>query len=439
MRGGAVNVGGTIAIRATASAGESTYVVIIPGRDERPRRPVIVHAAKSSSWLTRNVWVLSAVSFLQDTASELLYPLLPIYLTAVLGAPPAVVGAVEGAAEGAASLTKLTAGPLGDRFARRPLIAAGYGMAALGKVIVAVAGAWPGVLTGRVVDRVGKGIRSAPRDALLVDGIDEASRGRVFGFHRAMDTLGAVVGPLIGLAGYELLDHKIPPLLYIAIVPAVLSVALVALVRERPRPVERVQRPPVRAALRELPGRYWRVIVLLAAFGVVNFPDALILLRLKEIGFSVAEVILAYVGYNLVYALGSYPAGSLADRIPKPTVFGIGMAFFAVGYIGLGLTTDKVAAWLILGLYGLFTACTDGVGKAWISGLVPAELQSSAQGIFQGATGFAVLSAGLWAGLLWGAEGQLPLLISGIAGAVFAAILLILSIGAWIRTKSLAK
>jgi MFS family permease len=311
-------------------------------------------------------------------------------------------------------------------------------MAALGKVIVAVAGTWPGVLTGRVVDRVGKGIRDAPRDALLVDGIDEASRGRVFGFHRAMDTLGAVVGPLIGLAGYELLDHKIPPLLYIAIVPAVLSVALVALVRERPRPVERAHRPPMRATLRQLPRRYWRVIVLLAAFAVVNFPDALILLRLKGIGFSVAEVILAYVGYNVVYALGSYPAGALADRIPRPAVFGIGMAFFAVGYIGLGLTTDKVAAWLILGLYGLFTACTDGVGKAWISGLVPAELQSSAQGIFQGATGFAVLSAGLWAGLLWGARGQLPLLISGIAGGFFAAILLILSIGAWIRPKSSA-
>jgi len=164
---------------------------------------------QSRGWLTRNVRVLSAVSFLQDAASELLYPLLPIYLTMVLGAPPAVVGAVEGAAEGAASLTKLAAGPLGDRFARRPLIATGYGMAALGKVIVAAAIGWPGVLAGRVVDRLGKGIRGAPRDALLVAGIDESARGRVFGFHRAMDTLGAVVGPLLGLAGYELLDHRI--------------------------------------------------------------------------------------------------------------------------------------------------------------------------------------------------------------------------------------
>jgi MFS family permease len=184
------------------------------------------------TWLTRNVRVLSAVSFLQDTASELLYPLLPIYLTTVLGAPPAVVGAIEGVAEGAASVTKLAVGPLGDRYAKRPLIATGYGMAALGKVIVAAAGAWPGVLAGRVVDRLGKGIRGAPRDALLVDGIESGERGRVFGFHRAMDTLGAVVGPLLGLAGYELLDHQIAPLLYIAIIPAVLSVLLIFLVRE---------------------------------------------------------------------------------------------------------------------------------------------------------------------------------------------------------------
>jgi MFS family permease len=364
--------------------------------------------------------VLSAVSFLQDTASELLYPLLPIYLTAVLGAPPSVVGAVEGVAEGASSLTKLAAGPLGDRFARRPLIAAGYGMAALGKVVIAVAGAWPGVLAGRVVDRLGKGVRGAPRDALLVDDVDEAQRGRVFGFHRAMDTLGAVVGPLLGLVGYELLDHRIGPLLYVAIVPAVLSVALVFRARERGRPARRPQRRSMWAGVRTLPRPYWRVTSLLIGFSLVNFPDALLLLRLNEIGFSVVEVILAYVGYNAVYALASYPAGSLADRIGKPALFGLGLAFFAVGYTGLGLTTDLVTAWLLIGAYGVFTGCTDGVGKAWISGLVGPEHQASAQGVFQGATGLAVLVAGLWAGFLWGSNGQLPLLISGITGGVFA-------------------
>jgi MFS family permease len=378
------------------------------------------------SWLTRNVRVLSAVSFLQDTASELLYPLLPIYLTSVLGAPPAVVGAVEGVAEGAASLTKLAAGPLGDRYARRPLIATGYGMAALGKVIVAAATGWPGVLAGRVVDRLGKGIRGAPRDALLVDGIDSAARGRVFGFHRAMDTFGAVVGPLLGLAGYQLLDHQIAPLLWVAVIPAVLSVALVFLVRETRRVVP-AQRKAIFARVGELPHGYWRVTVLLVAFGMVNFPDALLLLRLNEIGFSVVEVILAYVGYNLVYALSSYPAGLLADRIPRPAVFGIGLTFFAVGYIGLGLTTDTAVAWVLIAVYGLFTGCTDGVAKAWISSLVGPDLQGSAQGVFQGASGFAILVAGIWAGLLWGTDGRLPLLVSGVVGAVFAVLLLVVA------------
>ena len=379
------------------------------------------------SWLTRNVRVLSAVSFLQDTASELLYPLLPIYLTSVLGAPAAVVGAVEGVAEGAASLTKLASGPLGDRYSRRPLIATGYGMAALGKVIVAAATGWPGVMAGRVVDRLGKGVRGAPRDALLVDGIEPDARGRVFGFHRAMDTFGAVVGPLLGLAGYELLDRQIAPLLWVAVVPAVLSVALVFLSREVRR-VAPAQRRAVFARVKDLPRRYWRVTTMLVAFGIVNFPDALLLLRLNEIGFSVVEVILAYVGYNLVYALSSYPAGLLADHIPRPAVFGIGLVFFAVGYIGLGLTTDIATAWILIAVYGLFTGCTDGVGKAWISSLVGSDLQGSAQGVFQGASGFAILIAGLWAGLLWGADGSLPLLVSGIAGGAFASIMIAISL-----------
>jgi MFS family permease len=389
------------------------------------------------TWLTRNVRVLSAVSFLQDAASELLYPLLPIYLTTVLGAPAAVVGAIEGVAEGAASLTKLAAGPLGDHFARRPLIATGYGMAALGKVMVAAAAAWPGVLAGRVVDRLGKGVRGAPRDALLVVDVDDAARGRVFGFHRAMDTLGAVVGPLLGLAGYELLDHRIAPLLWVAVVPAVLSVALVFLVREtrRIQPV----RTKIFASVGELPRRYWRVTAALVAFGAVNFPDALLLLRLNEIGFSVVQVILAYVTYNAVYAVSSYPAGLLADRIPRPAVFGIGLVFFAIGYAGLGLTTDAVAAWVLIGAYGLFAGCTDGVGKAWISSLVGTDQQGSAQGVFQGASGFAVLAAGLWAGFLWGADGTLPLLISGIVGGVFAVVLLVAAVydrTGWVTSTS---
>jgi len=147
-------------------------------------------------------------------------------------------------------------------------------------------------------------------------------------------------------------------------------------------------------------------------------------LRLNEIGFGVVAVILAYVTYNLVYALGSYPAGLLADRLPRSAVFGIGLVFFSIGYIGLGLTTDRVTAWLLLGAYGLFAACTDGVGKAWISSMVGPDRQATAQGVFQGASGLAILVAGVWAGLLWGADGRLPLLVSGVVGACFAALLL---------------
>lgn len=373
----------------------------------------------SRNWLTRNVKVLSAVSLLQDAASELLYPLLPIYLTVVLGAPAAVVGAVEGVAEGAASLTKLAAGPMSDRMHRRPMVAAGYGLAALGKVLVAAATAWHGVLAGRVVDRLGKGIRGAPRDALLVDGVPDGARARVFGFHRAMDTCGAVIGPLIGLAGYQLLDHRIAPLLWIAVVPAVLSVVLVFLVREIRVPPRR-QHHGILAGVGALPRRYWRTVAVLVAFGLANFPDALLLLRLNEIGFSVVGVILAYVGYNLVYALASYPAGALADRLAPAVVFGVGLVFFAIGYLGLGLTEDHAAAWLLIGVYGLFTACTDGVGKAWISRLADETSQGSAQGVFQGLSGVAVLVAGVWAGLLWGSDGRVPLLISGALAAVLA-------------------
>lgn len=379
---------------------------------------------RRNGWLTHNLKVLSGVSLLQDAASELLYPIMPIFLTVSLHAPAAVVGLVEGLAEGAASVTKLASGFLSDRFHRRPLVGVGYGLAAVGKVFIALAVAWPLVLVGRVLDRLGKGVRGAPRDALLVEDIPAPARGRAFGFHRTADTLGAVIGPLVGLAAYELLDHQIRPLLVIAVFPAILSVLLVAAVRERRREAPRRSLGNVFAGARELDRPYWRVLTLLAVFSLVNFPDALLLLRLHDIGFSVTGIILAYVGYNLVYAMASYPAGLLADRVSRPRVFGIGLLFFAVGYLGLGFTRNHFLAWLVLGLYGLFSAFTDGVGKAWISSLASAGRQGTAQGIFQSSMGVGVLIAGVWAGLAWGAQGRVPLLISGTAGAIIAAVLL---------------
>lgn len=364
---------------------------------------------------------------LQDAASELLYPLMPILLTTVLGAPAAVVGAVEGIAEGVAAGTKVVAGRLSDRFRKKPIVAIGYGLAALGKVLVAAASVWPMVLVGRSVDRLGKGIRGAPRDALLVQDIPAEARGRAFGFHRAADTAGAVIGPLIALVGYELLDHELRPLLWFAVVPAVLSVLLVALIREPRVPrAAPVTAPPPTADPPVVLGRdFWRVVGVLGLFSLANFPDALLLLRLHEIGFGVTEVILAYVGYNLVYAVLSYPAGVVADRLGPRTVVGLGLLVFAAAYLGLGLTENHLAAWLLIGGYGAYTGLTDGVGKAWVSRLLPVTSQGTGQGIFQGVLGAGILVAGVWAGLAWGADGRVPLVISGGVAAVIGVTLLI--------------
>ena len=370
-----------------------------------------------ATWATPNVRTLSGVSFLQDAASEMLYPVLPLFLTGTLGAPVAVVGLVEGAAEGVAALTKLAAGRLADRRARRPLIALGYGLAALGKLLVAVATLWPVVLAGRCVDRLGKGVRGAPRDALLMVGADPAARGRVFGFHRAADTAGAVVGPAVGLGLYELLGHRVRPLLLVAVVPAVLSVLLVKAVREAPAPPAAGGPRPAR---QPLPPRLRTLIAVLSAFSLVNFPDALLLLRGAELGLSTAGVITAYVVYNAVYAALSYPAGALSDRLPRHLVFATGLLFFAVGYLGLGLVDSPGWVFVLLPLYGGFAACTDGVGKAWVASLA-GSAQGSAQGLYQGAGGLAVLVAGVWAGLAWGGTGTLPLLLSGSVALLLAA------------------
>lgn len=382
-------------------------------------------------WMTRNLKVLSAVSLMQDAASELVYPLLPILLTSVLGAPAAVVGLVEGVAEGAAALTKYVSGRVSDRMGRKPLVGLGYGMAAVGKVIVAAAGVWPIVLVGRVVDRVGKGIRGAPRDALLADGVDHAQLGRVFGFHRAADTLGAVIGPLIGLAVLAMTGGNIQLALWVAVVPAVLSVVLVLWVREPRRTPETFgakrsigKRTP--APSDPLPREFRRVVGALTLIALVNFPDALILLRVSEVGFTVSGVVAAYVIYNLSYTLISYPAGALSDRLPRARVYALGLLCFAVGYIGLGVVDGGWPVIVLLCVYGGFNAMTDGVGKAWISSLVPPQIRGRAQGVFQGLAGGAVLFAGLWAGLAWEVgpgNGTVPLIVAGCVAAAAAPIL----------------
>lgn len=371
--------------------------------------------------LPRNVKVLSAVSFLQDAASEMLYPVMPLFITGTLGAPAAVVGLIEGVAEATASIGKIVSGRLADLRARRPLIAFGYGLSSLSKPLIGAAGAWPLVLGARFADRIGKGIRTSPRDALIAADTHPSIRGRAFGFHRAADTAGAVVGPLLGLGLYELLDHELRPLFFFAFVPAALSVALICLVREH-EPAVRPARgeSTVRAAAR-LPGAYWRTIALLAAFGLVNFADAFLILRAQHLGLGFVSIILAYTLYNVSYAALSYPAGTLSDRVPRHLVFAAGMAVFGVAYLGLGLADSAGWVWVLLPLYGAFTALTDGVGKAWIADLLPADAMGTGLGLYYGITGICALTAGIWAGVAWDG-GTVPLIVSGSVALVLCVV-----------------
>jgi MFS family permease len=373
--------------------------------------------------LSRNVYVLSAVSFFQDAASELVYPVLPLFLTGVLGASPAIVGLIEGVAEATASIMKAVSGRLADRMRRRPLIAAGYGISSFSKLLIGFATGWPLVLIARFADRVGKGVRTSPRDALIAADTPRELRGRAFGFHRAADTAGAVVGPLLGLLLYEVLDHRLRPLFFVAFVPAAVSVALIGLVRERAAP------PPASGARAgttspsQLPARFWRVVAFLAIFGLVNFSDALLILRADELGLGFVEIVLVYVLYNTTYAALSYPAGRLSDRVPRHLVFAAGIAVFAAAYVGLGLTTSAAWVWVLLPLYGGYTALTDGVGKAWLADLLPSDRLGTGLGMYQAITGAASLVAGIWAGLAWGETGRVPLLLSGTTAGVLAVVL----------------
>jgi MFS family permease len=379
------------------------------------------------AWLTRNLVLLTLVSLTQDAASELLYPLLPLLVTGVLAAPPVVLGIVEGSAEAAAGISKYVAGRWSDGRRRRPFVTTGYGMAALGKVIVAAAYVWPLVLVGRVVDRLGKGVRAAPRDALIAASVPPEDYGRAFGFHRTGDTLGAVIGPLIALAGLAALDGNVRAVLWWAVVPAVLSTLLTLLVVERrlPKPAAAAAPPDpatdgaARPGRPPLPPQFWRVAVVLVAIAVVNFPDALLLLRISNLGFTTTEVVLAYVLFNVVYTLGSYPAGAWSDRLPRSLVYGIGLLAFAAAYAGLAVVGHSGWAFVLMGCYGLFPAFTDGVGKAWVSSLVPDEHRGRAQGVFQSLSNGAVFLAGLWAGVTWGlgpGGGVVPLAVSGVLG-----------------------
>ncbi|MFA6029090.1 MAG: MFS transporter [Elusimicrobiota bacterium] len=377
----------------------------------------------------RNVWALGIVSGLTDISSEMLYPIVPIFLTSELGAPMAVVGLIEGTAEATASVLKIAGGRLSDRWRRRKLfVLTGYGLSALSKPLMALATAWTCVLFTRFVDRVGKGIRVGPRDALIADACDAEHRGLAFGFHRAMDTAGAALGPLLALALMHFWGMSYRGLFFTAFIPGALGVlVLAAFVRETP-PALRAEDASPRAsgALAALSPGFKRFLAVYGLFALCNSSDVFLLLRMKGGGFGTEEVLLAYVAYNVVYALLAAPAGRLSDRLGRPKTLALGLAVFAAVYLGFALTHSRAALWSFWMLYGLYGALTEGVGKAFVADLTPSETRASAMGVFQGAGGLLAFGASASAGLLWTHVSPAAPFLMGAAGAGLSAVLFLM-------------
>ena len=374
-------------------------------------------------WLSRNLIVLTLVSLAQDAASELLYPLLPYIVTAgVIGAAPIALGLIEGTAEAAAGFTKLYAGNRSDAIGRKQFVIAGYSIAGLGKALVVLGTSWPTVFLGRFTDRIGKGLRSAPRDALIHDSVATDALGKAFGFHRTGDNLGAVIGPLIALAGLSLLNHDVRAVAKWALIPAVLSGLLTLLVRENFH-----KRDPIilKREASILPRPLKKAIAILIIIQVTNIPDALLLLRLYDLHFSVSAVVLTYAMFSAVTTLFAFVGGYFADKFSPKIIYSIGLMAFSISYATLGLTTSKGVAILALVAYGIFPALTDGVGKAWIAQLSEVEHRGRAQGIYQAGMNFAVLGAGIWGGAFWSKGNHQPVLVIAAAGAVFGSIYLL--------------
>jgi MFS family permease len=368
-------------------------------------------------WLTRNLVLLTIISLAQDAASELIYPLLPLLVAGVVGSAPLALGMIEGAAEFAAGFTKLYSGKFSDRHGRKPFVIAGYSLAGIGKAAVVLSLSWPGIFAGRVIDRIGKGMRSAPRDALIHDGVDDKDLGKAFGFHRAGDNFGAVIGPLTALLLLYAMNNDVRAVAKWALIPAVISACFTLFTKDVKAHESKTKfhKVPLSPALK-------RTIYILVAIQVTNIPDALLLLRLHDIGFNTTGVVIGYMVYMFVAMLAAFPAGKVADHLHPKQVYLIGLIFFAIGYITLGLTQNHNTALIALALYGLFPALTDGVGKAWIGKLSNPESRGYAQGVFQASMNFAVLAAGIWAGVIWtSGSRELALIIAGI-GALLGAL-----------------
>jgi MFS family permease len=359
--------------------------------------------------LPRNVWVMSATSLLNDISSEMLLNLIPFFLANILGVRTAVIGLIEGVAETTASLLKIFFGAMSDRLGKRkPFAVAGYALSALTKPLLYFANAWGWVLGVRLADRIGKGIRTAPRDALIADSIGDTQRGLAFGLHRASDTLGAFLG--LGIAALIIWRTQAQASLLtidtfrlvvlVSIVPGVLGVLVLALgAVDVGRPTKSAETP--RLSLNEMDPRFKYFLFVLVLFTLGNSSDAFILLRGQERGLTLLQVMGMSLTFNAVYTMFAGPLGAWSDRVGRRRVMLIGWLTYGLVYLGLAFSKTGWQVWALFALYGLYYAATEGAAKALVADLVPQAQRGTAYGLFNAAIGLTVLPASLIAGVLW--------------------------------------
>jgi MFS family permease len=350
--------------------------------------------------LPRTVWLLAAVSLLNDAASELVYPLIPLYLATVLAAGPRVLGLIEGAAEATSALLKLVSGVWYDRVQRaKPFVVAGYSLAALARPLIALVTVWPLLLALRVMDRIGKGLRSSPRDALLAQSVPAQRRGLAFGLHRAGDNAGAVIGPLLA-AGLLAAQLPIRDILLWAALPGLLCVLLTLALRE-PAPALAAPARRIDWNLRALPRPFRRYLWVVGVFALGNSSNAFLLLRGAELGLTPTQVALWWALCSGTATLAAVPLSGLSDRVGRVRLIVAGWMLYALIYLALGAVADATWLWPLAVLFGLYLAATEGAERALVADLVPAERLGSAYGWFHLVNGLVLFPASAVFGLLW--------------------------------------
>jgi MFS family permease len=355
-----------------------------------------------SSGLGRNVFAAGLVSFFMDVSSEMVYPLVPLFLANVLGVNKSVIGLIEGIAESTASLLKVFSGWYSDRIGRRKgLMGVGYAVSVLSRPLIALAVAWQHILVSRFIDRLGKGIRTAPRDAIIAESSDPEVMGRAFGFHRAMDTLGAVIGPALAFFLLSIFAGDFRKVFWMSMIPGIIAVLLIVfLIKEKKKALpERHERPKL--TLAHFDWRFKFFLVITTLFAVGNSSDVFLILRSQQLGIATAMIPVVYLTFNLVYALSAIPAGMAADRFGKKKIVLIGFILFTLIYYGFAVAGSAPAAWGLFCLYGIFMGFTEGVQKAFLTTIIPPDFKATAFGVYNTAIGLALFPASLIGGWLW--------------------------------------